>query len=69
MKLPCNRGTISYKVTITETLQKVVIVDADSYDDAEQIASNNWRAGDYILDSSNFTGVEFSAGEAVQAAA
>jgi len=64
-----NKATISYKVTITETLQKVVTVDADSYDDAEQIASNNWRTGDYILDSSNFTGVEFSAVEAVQAAA
>ena len=54
---PCG----SYSVTITETLQKVVTLNADSPNDAEQTASDNWRAGDYILDAENFIGVEFSA--------
>ena len=55
----------SYKVTVTETLQRVVTVNAGSPDAAEQTASDNWRAGDYILDSGNFVGVEFEALPAV----
>jgi hypothetical protein len=51
----------SFKVTISETLQKVVTVDADSLDEAEQTASDNWRAGDYILDAEDFVGVDFRA--------
>ena len=51
----------SFEVTITETLRKVVTVDAGSSDDAEQTVSDNWRAGDYILDAGNFVGVEFTA--------
>ena len=51
----------SFNVTITETLQKVVTVDANNHDEAEQMISDNWRAGDYILDSEHFMGVEFNA--------
>ena len=51
----------SYRVTITETLQKVVTLNADSPNDAEQTAFDNWRAGDYILEADSFVGVEFTA--------
>jgi hypothetical protein len=51
----------SFEVTISETLQKVVTVDADSSDEAEQTVSDNWRAGDYILNADDFIGVEFNA--------
>ena len=54
---PCG----SYRVTITETLQRVVTVDAGSSYDATQMVSDNWKAGDYILDAENFVGVEFTA--------
>jgi len=51
----------SFDVAITETLKRVVTVDAVSPDAAEQTAADNWRAGDYILDAENFVGVEFTA--------
>ena len=51
----------SYEVTITETLKKIVNVDAGDSDEAEQMVSDRWRAGDYILDADNFIDVEFTA--------
>jgi len=51
----------SYDVTITETLRKTVIVDADSSAEAEQTVNDNWRDSEYILDSDNFVGVRFEA--------
>jgi hypothetical protein len=51
----------SFEVTITETLRKIVTVEADNPDGAEQTASDNWRAGDYILDADNFVDVDFDA--------
>lgn len=50
-----------YKVTITETLTMTVEIEAGSVDEAEQIASDNWRNSEYILDADNFTGVVFEA--------
>ena len=55
----------SFEVTITETLRKVVTLNAESLNDAEQTVSDNWRAGDYILDSENFVGIAFTALPAV----
>ena len=45
-----------YKVKITETLTKVIEIDADSEYEALQIADNNYRKADdeYILTSDNF---------------
>ncbi len=48
-----------FEVTITETLEKTVIVEADSKDDALQIAEDMWKDGDIILDADSFTGVEY----------
>lgn len=50
-----------FKVTITETLKLSVEVDAGSRDVAEQIVSECWWKGEYILDASDFVGVEFAA--------
>lgn len=48
-----------FEVTITETLQKSVVVEADSKDDAIQMVEDMWKDADIILDSENFVGVEY----------
>ena len=50
-----------YDVTITETLEMTVAVEAESREEAQQIASDNWKNGDYILDADHFTDVVFRA--------
>lgn len=52
----------TYKVKITETLEKFVEIQAENIDEALQIADNNYRAAlnEYILDSGNFTDVVFN---------
>ena len=51
--------TKEYKVLITETLQKTVIVEAGSEAEAHTRVSDAWKNAEYILDSDNFQGVEF----------
>ena len=51
--------TKEYKVLITETLQKTVIVEAASEQEAHKRASDAWKNAEYILDSDHFQGVEF----------
>jgi hypothetical protein len=51
----------TYKVTITETLEKTVEIKANSQREAEMAAQTNWKNSEYILDADNFTGVKFSA--------
>ena len=46
-----------YEVTITETPE--VAVEAESREEAQQIASDNWKNGDYILDADHFKDVTF----------
>ena len=50
-----------YKVRITETLEKVVIVEAENEKEAIQLVDNHYRAADdvFVLSAENFTGVEF----------
>lgn len=50
-----------YKVCITETLEKVVFVDAETEREAIQIIDNAYRAADEscVLSAENFTGVNF----------
>ena len=48
-----------YEVTITETLEMTVAV--ESREEAQQIASDNWKNGDYILDADHFKDVAFRA--------
>lgn len=51
--------TKEYKVLITETLQKAVIVEAASEREAHRRAMDAWKNGEYILDAECFQGVEF----------
>ena len=48
-----------YKVLITETLQKTVLVEAASEQEAHKRASDAWKNAEYILDAETFQGVEF----------
>jgi hypothetical protein len=50
-----------FEVTITETLQMTVTVEAASRAEAEEIAEANWNNSEYILDADNFTGATFDA--------
>jgi hypothetical protein len=54
-------GLNSYRVTITETLKRAIIVDASDQSEAEQIISDGWHNSEYILDADNFYDVEFTA--------
>ena len=61
---PVTGSTRLFKVTITEKLQRAVTVEAESRDEAEQIVSDRWRNGEYVLGSDDFTGIaEFNAWE------
>ena len=49
-----------YKVTITETLQMEVEVEAENSVQAEEIVHNKYHHNDYVLDADRFQGVEFT---------
>jgi hypothetical protein len=51
----------TYTVTITETLQAEVEIEASSRYEAERIAERNWKDCEYILDADHFKGVKFHA--------
>lgn len=55
-----------FDVTITEKLQAVVTVEAETREEAEQMVSDQWRSGDHILDADNFVDVEFEGQESVE---
>ena len=46
-----------FDVTITETLKLTVSVEASSKEEAQQMVSDQWHAGDHILDADNFVEV------------
>ena len=50
-----------YDVTIRETLEGKMTVAANSREEAEQFAREQWKCGEVVLDASHFTGVEFHA--------
>ena len=52
-----------YYVSVTETLNKVVSVDAESKKDAEEKVRNAYRDCDIVLDSDNFAGEEIEVEE------
>lgn len=56
----------TYNVTITETLQMTVLIEAESLAEAEQIAEENWNNSQYILDADHFMGADFKAKECVR---
>lgn len=51
----------TYQVTITETLQKTVEIEANSREEAERLIEQKWNDSEYILDTDSFVGVDFSA--------
>lgn len=50
-----------FTVTITETLEMKVEVEAENKADAEKIVCEKWNNSEYILDADHFKGVEFTA--------
>lgn len=51
----------TYKVTIAETLEKVVEVEARNKAEAEQIVCGAWNDSEYVLDADDFARVNFTA--------
>ena len=52
-----------FDVTITETLKLTVSVEASSKEEAQQMVSDQWHAGDHILGADNFVEVEFESND------
>lgn len=52
-----------FDVTITETLKLTVSVEASSKEEAEQIVTDQWCAGEHVLDADDFVDVEFESNE------
>ena len=50
-----------FQVVITEILQKVVVVFADSKEEAERTAELGWKNSDYVLEADDFKQVTFEA--------
>ena len=47
-----------YDVTIQETLEMTVSVEAESREEARQMVADRWKNGEYILDADSFKDVE-----------
>lgn len=50
-----------FEVTITETLEKTVTVEAANELEATELVETEWRNSDHILDADNYVGVTFNA--------
>lgn len=50
----------TYKIKIEETLQKVVEIQANSLNEAINIAQEKYRNEEYILNEDDYKGAEFS---------
>ena len=50
-----------FKVAIIETLELDAEVEASSHIEAEQIVASQWENNEFVLDGSDFSGVEFRA--------
>lgn len=48
-----------YEITIRETLEMTVTVEAESREEARQIVADRWKNSEYILDADSFKDVEF----------
>ena len=53
----------SYEVTITETLQMTVEVEAATREQAQELVERKWNDSEYILDAEAFKGVDFPQGK------
>lgn len=47
-----------YQIQITETLQRVIEVEANNYDEAEDKVNEDYRNGDIVLDYSDYMSTE-----------
>lgn len=56
----------TYKVKITETLEKIVEVEAQNKTEAEQIVCAAWSNSEYVLDADDFARVNITAEPAVR---
>lgn len=52
-----------YTVSITETLQKNIEIEASSPSVAEELVRKGWMGNDYVFDADNFVDVAFNAVE------
>ena len=52
-----------FEVTITETLQKTVNIEAETKEEAAQLVKEMWNNGDIILDADDFADVEYAAND------
>ena len=50
-----------FEVTITETFQMKVTVEAKDQAEAEQIVNDKWNECEYLIDAEYFTGAAFNA--------
>lgn len=50
---------MNYRIVITETLKRIIEVDAGSYEEAELKAVRQYYNEDIVLDSADFTDVKF----------
>ena len=50
----------TYKIEIEETLQRIVEIEANSLDEAIDIAQNRYSNQEYVLDYQDYKGAEFS---------
>ena len=53
----------TYRVRITETLEKEVDIEAESLEEALAEAESRWNDSEYILDADSFINVSFSQAE------
>lgn len=49
-----------FTVYVTETLERVIEVEAKNHDEAEDIVRKKYENGEIILDSSDYVSTEFS---------
>jgi len=49
-----------YKVEITETLQKIVHIDAENENEAHKRVSDMYKCGEIVLDADNFVEKEIN---------
>ena len=50
-----------YDVTVTETLEQIIRVEARNPEEAEQLVAKDWVNREFVLDADNFTCAEFQA--------
>lgn len=50
---------MKYRVEVTETLQRIIEIDAESSEEAESKVRRQYRNEDIVLDSADFIDVEF----------